>query len=294
MKKLLAGGLGAAVLMAVSPVVAADMPVKAIPVPIVVPFSWTSCYVGVNGGLKWGRFRESADTPAGTAVITGVTTGTAVAADHIDLDNLNSSSAAFGGQVGCRWETPDHWVLGFEGDFDWTNLHGTVTQQTFGTGRSVFVPGDFFNNRARWESSGRVTVGRSFDRLLVYGTGGIAFTRVTMDATFIPTVTGGIPFPASAGSDSKTLAGLTVGAGIAYAFDRNWDIGAEYRFSAYQKGDFNLGNVAAVCGRPTGAAATVACFNTNATGSKDLTTSEILVKLNYRFSWAAPAVVTKY
>ncbi len=294
MKKLLAGGIGAAVLMAVSPVVAADMPVKAIPVPIVVPFSWTSCYIGVNGGLKWGRFRESVDTPAGTATILGLGT-TPFAADHIDLDNLNSSSAAFGGQVGCRWETPEHWVFGFEGDFDWTNLHGTVTERTAGTGRSVFIPGDFFNNRARWESSGRVIVGRSFDRLLVYGTGGIAFTRVTMDATFIPTVVGQVPFPPSAGSDSKTLAGLTVGAGIAYAFDRNWDIGAEYRFTAYQKGDYALGNVAAVCGFTTAIAGPgPVCVNTFATGHKDLTTSEILVKLNYRFSWAAPAVVTKY
>ncbi len=269
------GGLGTAS--------AADMAVKAPLPPPVAVYNWTGCYVGGNVGWKWGRFNESVDTPAGVAVIPGLA-DTPFVADHLDLGGLETSSGAVGGQVGCRWETPSHWVWGVEGDFDWTDLHGTVISKTAGTGNSVFVAGDSFGNRVRWESSVRGIVGRSFDKWLVYATGGLAMTDVTMDSNFIATTVGGVPFPASAGSDSKTLFGFTVGVGAAYAFTPNWDLGAEYRYSQYSGESFGLGSVAAVCGFVPGVAVTVGCFNTNATGHKDLTTNEILFKLNYRFN----------
>jgi outer membrane immunogenic protein len=279
---LLVGSAGAAI--------AADMPLKAPPPPVPV-YNWTGCYVGINAGWKGGRFRDSADTPAGTAVIPGLAP-TPFAADHIDLGAFNSDSAAAGGQVGCRWETASHWVVGFEGDADWTNLHGTLTERTPGTGNSVFIPGDYYDNRARWEASFRAIIGHSFGRWLVYGTGGLAATDVTMTGNFIPTTVNGIPFPASTGSDSKVLYGFTVGAGAAYAITNNWDIGAEYRYSQYSGDSFGLGSVAAVCGFIPGNAVVVGCANTNVTGHKDLTTNEVLFKLNYKFN--PTAVVANY
>jgi outer membrane immunogenic protein len=271
-----------------APALSADMAVKARPMVAPVAVStWTGCYVGVNGGWKGGRFGESVDTPAGVAVLPA---GTSVfAADHIDLNRLNVDSGAVGGQVGCRWESADHWVVGVEGDFDWTDLHGTVVSNTFGTGRSVLVPGDFFDNRARWESSVRGIVGRSFDKFLIYATGGLAVTDVRMGGNFIG-VPGPVPLPASAGFESKTLFGFTVGAGAAYAFSPNWDIGAEYRFSQYSGANFRLGQIAVNCMAGNN---TETCFFTDATGHKDLRTNEVLFKLNYRFN-PAGAVVAKY
>jgi outer membrane immunogenic protein len=272
------GGLGAAS--------AADLPLKARPAPVVEVYNWTSCYVGLNGGWKEGRFRnESASTPAGVATAPGFA-ATPFDADHINLDPLNVNSGAAGAQVGCRWENPSHWVFGVEGDFDWTDLHGTVVSRGVGSGASVFVPGDYFDNRARWESSVRGIIGRSFDKWLIYATGGLAMIDVQMTSNFIPTVANGIPFPPSTGSESKVLYGFTIGAGAAYAFARNWDVGAEYRYSQYNGDNFNLGSVAAVC------FAAGNCFNTTATGHKDLTTNEVLLKLNYHFGPAA--VVAKY
>ena len=270
---------------------AADMAVKARPLPPVVVYNWTGCYIGANGGWKEGRFHEDARTPAGTAIITGLA-NTPFVADSIGLDHVTADSAAVGGQIGCRWETADHWVFGVEGDADWTNLHGTVLERTTGTGRAVFIPGDSFDNRARWEASLRGIVGRSFDKWLLYATGGLAATEDRMSSNFIATTVAGVPFPASAGSDSKTLFGWTVGAGAAYAFAPNWDIGAEYRYSRYSGSDFGLGQVAAVCGFVPGAAVTVGCFTTPATGHNTLSTNEVLVKLNYRFN--AGPVVAKY
>ena len=277
------GGLGAAL--------AADLPVKAPPIVPVI-YNWTGCYVGVNGGWKGGRFHDTAATPAGTASIPGLAP-IPFAADFIDLGHLNADSGAVGGQVGCRWETASHWVFGVEGDLDWTDLHGTITARTAGTGGSVFIPGDFYDNRSRWEGSLRGIVGRSFDKWLLYVTGGLAAADVSMTGNFIPTVVARIPFPGSTGSDDKTLYGFTIGAGAAYAFAPNWDIGAEYRYSKYSGDNFGLGPVAAVCGFTTQIAAIgPTCVNTLVTGHKDLETNEVLIKLNYRFN--SGPVVAKY
>jgi outer membrane immunogenic protein len=257
------------------------MPLKAPPVMV---YDWTGCYGGANGGWKWGQFRESVDTPGGTAVVPGFAP-TPFAADHIDLPGLNTGSGAVGGQIGCRWETPQHWVFGLEGDFDATDLHGTVVNPAAGTGASVFVPGDSFGNRADWESSVRVIVGHTWDRWLVYATGGIAFTGVTMSGNFIAVTSGGVPFPASSGSASQVLTGGTIGAGAAYALSKSWEIGLEYRYTAYAREDFALGTVAALCG-----GAGPVCVTTPATGHKDLQTQEVLFKLNYRFDWGGPLV----
>jgi outer membrane immunogenic protein len=279
------GGLGA--------VSAADLPVKARPMPVAV-FSWTGCYVGANVGWKGGRFRdESANVPATTGTVPGLG-AVAAPADNIFLDSFDANSAAAGGQVGCRWQTAQNWVFGVEGDFDWTDLHGTIVNRGFGPG-TTFVPGDFFDNRARWESSARLIVGRSWDRLLVYGTGGVAFTEVSMTGNFVPTIgvfTNGRPgpYPGSTGSDSQVLVGGTIGAGLAYALNKNWEIGGEYRYTRYQGADFGLGPVAGICGLTQ---VGVACLNQNATGHKSLETNEVLLKLNYRFDWAGP-VVAKY
>lgn len=280
---------------AAGPAFAADLPVKA--PPLIVTYNWSGCYVGANGGWKWGRFRDSADVPTTTGNVPGIGTLTAPL-DRVDLGRTNGDSGAIGAQIGCRWETAGHWVYGIEGDFDWTNLRATTAVTAPSGIGTTFVPGDSFTDRMRWESSVRGIVGRSFDRILLYATGGIAFAGVKMDANFIPTIgvfTNGAPgpYPASAGSDSKVLVGFTVGAGAAYALSKNWDIGAEYRFTSYQKGDFNLGSVAGICGPTTAIAGGVGCLNQTVTGHKDLQTSEVLFKLNYRFDWAGP-IVARY
>src|ERR1700761_2876338 len=159
-------------LVGVSAASAADLPVytKAPPVPVVT-YNWTGCYVGVNGGWKDGRFH---DQSADVAPITGPvgTAGTFTAPrDFIGLNGIDRDSGAVGGQIGCRWQTPQNWVFGVEGDADWTNLRGTVVNPAPGTvGGLTFIPGDTFESRMRAEGSVRAIVGRAWDRLLVYGT----------------------------------------------------------------------------------------------------------------------------
>jgi outer membrane immunogenic protein len=290
MKKSLIGTVALSAIGLANIASAADMPLKAPPI-IPVVYNWTGCYIGANAGWKWGRFNESVDTTAGTAVIIGVPP-TAFPDGHVDLDPLTTSSGAAGGQIGCRWENAEHWVFGVEGDFDWTNLHGTVINTSPAT--TGLVPGDIFENRARWESSARVILGRSYGAWLFYGTGGIAFSKVDMAANFVATTIGGVPYPAASGSDSKVLTGGTVGLGTAYMLTKNWEIGAEYRYTFYAQSAYNLGTVPAFCAFTTAIAATAPiCVSTSATGHKGLETQEVLLRLNYRFDWGGP-VVAKY
>lgn len=268
---------------------AADLPVKAPPIPVVT-YNWTGCYIGANVGWKGGRFFDgSVETPATTGPVGTAGTFTAPR-DLIFLDRSTSDSVAAGGQGGCRWETAQHWVFGFEGEFDWTNLRTRVTNPAPGAiGGVTFVGGDFFDNRIRWEGSARATVGRAWDRVLLYGTGGVAFAEVKTTGNFIPTIGvfaggGAGLYPGSVGSDSQVLVGGTIGAGLAYMINKNWEIGGEYRYTRYQKADFGLGPVAAIC------QTTAACLTQNATAHQALETNEVLIKLNYRFDWAAPLV----
>ena len=291
MNKLILGTAALSAVGLVNVASAADLPVKAPPIVPVV-YNWTGCYIGANGGWKWGRFNESVDTTAGSLVVPGVGL-VPFAAGHVDLDHATSSSGAVGGQIGCRWENAEHWVFGVEGDFDWTNLHASIVNTAPPT--TGIFPGDTFDNRMRWEGSSRVILGRSYGQWLFYGTGGIALSRVDMDANFLPVVVNGVPFPGASGADSRTLVGGTVGLGTAYMLTRNWELGAEYRYTFYAQSDFNLGPVTAFCARglATLAPAPVICADTIATGHKGAETQEVLFKLNYRFDFGGP-VVARY
>src|SRR5262249_8026032 len=289
MNKLIFGAAALSAVGLVNMASAADLPVKAPPI-IPVVYNWSGCYMGANGGWKWGRFNESVDTKGGSVLIPGIGL-VPFAPGHVDLDHETASSGAAGGQIGCRWENADHWVFGAEGDFDWTNLHATVINTSPAT--TGIIPGDTFDNHMRWEGSARVILGHSFGQWLFYGTGGIAFSRVDMSANFIPVVVNGIPFPGAVGSDSNILVGGTVGLGTAYMINRNWEIGAEYRYTFYAQSQYNLGTPTAFCFNPLAAAVVITCANTLATGHKGAETQEVLFKLNYRFDWGGP-VVARY
>lgn len=152
----------------------------------------------------------------------------------------------------------------------------------------TLVSGDSLSAKTNFQSSIRGSLGLTFDRLLWYATGGVAFANTQASANFIQTIGGlGVTFPASSGSQTKTLVGGTIGTGLAYAVNRNWDIGAEHRFTNYTSSDFGLGSVAALTGGP-GLFASVP-----ASTRLSLTTNEVRFRVNYRFDWAAP-VVAKY
>src|SRR4249919_3803045 len=110
MKTILLASMALAASM-VSPVLAADMPVKA-PPPAPPPVStWTGCYIGGNVG--------------------GARVETSVSILGVDDFSRSKSGLAAGGQIGCDYQFASNWVVGIQGLADWTNLEATRPSARF-------------------------------------------------------------------------------------------------------------------------------------------------------------------
>ncbi len=186
---------GAFALAAGGQALAADLPQPGPPrapatyVPVPAPaFSWSGIYVGINGGYAFG----TGDFSSGASV-----------------SGVNGFLA--GGTIGANYQW-GRFVLGIEGDGDWTSLDGKTTP----TCSTCEV-------KSTWLATARGRAGYAFDRILFYGTGGAAFGNVQGGAI-------GGPF------DSGTQIGWTVGGGIEAAIAPNWTAKVEYLY-------VNLGNL---------------------------------------------------
>ena len=192
MKQVLLAGMIAA--FAAGSAMAADMPLKAPPAPVMAP-TWTGTYLGINGGYAWSRSSLRNDGPGGT------TSG--------DFD-LKGGLA--GVTYGGNWQT-GHVVLGFESDFDWAHINGNTGAIAICGG---VAPG--CETDTKWFSTERMRAGWDFNGWLLYGTGGAAFADVK---SFIGTCG-----PGSCGE--KTRVGWTAGVGLETMFWHNWSAKIEY------------------------------------------------------------------
>jgi outer membrane immunogenic protein len=200
MRKLLIGSLVALTTIGGTAAMAADMPLKAPPPPPV--FSWTGCYVGIEGGGAWGRSKHRAPlTPSDITTWFDVSGGVA------------------GVEYGCNQQFGGNWVFGIEGDWSWSNKRGSLNQNVGG-----FNPLINIQTKERWVSTSRMRIGWTWDRAWFYVTGGFAAARVDLneDASAVPGF--------GQNPDRKTVFSYVVGAGLEYAFWNNWSLKAEYLF----------------------------------------------------------------
>src|SRR5690606_36119322 len=81
--------------------------------------------------------------------------------------------------------------------------------------------------------------------MLLYGTGGLAYARVSTDLIAMgnnwPGLKHGTPY-----ETSETHVGWTIGAGAEYAFHRNWSVRAEYLYADFGKKNVYHGEVPSV------------------------------------------------
>ena len=100
---------------------AADMPVKA---PYAAPagYSWTGCYLGINGA---GARADNTWQPFGDAV----------------FGTVGPNGVFGGGQIGCDYQAGPL-VAGVEGSFDWGNANQNVLGVAAGAGFEVAFLGN--------------------------------------------------------------------------------------------------------------------------------------------------------
>ena len=253
---------------AASPAMAADMPVKAPPMPAAVPlFNWTGFYIGLNGGYSWGRSSRDLNffNP-----LNGVTIATAAGAGR-DLDG-----GVFGGQIGYNWQM-SNWVLGFEADAQWTGQQGSTTALCGVAGCFLAgVPATVtttatLTDKLEWFGTFRGRVGFAvMPTALLYVTGGGAYGSVKTDLGLATFTANGTPI-AVAGSRSTDRFGWTVGAGLEWGFAPSWSAKIEYLY-------MDLGSISNSVVLPTAGGLAL-----GANVSSRITDSVFRGGINYRF-----------
>jgi outer membrane immunogenic protein len=260
-RKFLLASVGAVALTG-SAALAADLPMRA-PPPVYTPppYSWTGLYLGGQIGYAWDNDRANINRfipPVGRFP------GAFLSVPFSD----NPQGVIGGAHIGYNLQI-NQWLLGFEGTVDGTSISKTVG--TFGVTDSFHAP---------VQGSIRARAGVAFDRVLLYVTGGAAFTGIKNSYT-ATTLVGGVPLFLNE-QISKTRAGWTVGAGLEYAVTNNWSVRAEYRYSDFGRTpDYPFAAFV-----PAGGAFSV---------QHHLTQNQVQVGFSYKFDTLAPApVVAKY
>jgi outer membrane immunogenic protein len=188
---------------------AADLSVPPAPAPVTpvisapaAIYSWTGFYLGADLGAGFTHSSWSDPFSGGR-------------------DKFNTGAGFLGGgEIGANYQ----WkmlVVGVEADLNWTGLSGSGTDSL----------GDSISTNTQWTSTVTGRVGAAFDRLLVYGKGGVAFAR---DQSSFTDLAG------NSASDAFTRTGWTGGLGLEYGITRNWSAKIEYDYLAFGSQPLNF------------------------------------------------------
>jgi outer membrane immunogenic protein len=223
---------------------AADLPSRA-PPPVYVPpppiFTWTGFYVGIEAGDQFGRSS------------TGIIAGPGAQPTYFPNGFVGGGYAGYNYQI-------NQFVVGIEGNVDGSTYNGSAVDGVTGALRSTREPVD---------GSVRGRIGYAWDRVLFFGTGGVAIADIRNQTSL-----GGLTDQFNIGR-----VGWTAGGGIEYAIDNNWAIRGEYLYSDY--------------GHITEFEATT----TGDTIRKHETDNKAMIGLSYKFGPPAPPpppVISKY
>ena len=210
--------LGAITALALAPVAvsAADLPMKAAPIPVAI-YDWTGFYIGIAGGGSLGT------------------------SDHIDAatgrgDTLgyNVKGGLVGGTVGYNWQVSS-FVFGLEGDASWVGEYGSAFDNGIAgaapVAPSINSPFSSYTKET-WLATARARFGYAVNNLLFYGTAGYAAAGVEA----------GVKDAASnilLASTSGTRSGWTAGGGFEWGFAPNWSAKFEWLYMKFDSAPFN-------------------------------------------------------
>jgi outer membrane immunogenic protein len=242
--------------------IAADMPVKARPLPPPPVFSWTGFYFGGHGGCAYDRkdivqgpFTDA--DPGGAAFVTPTAHG----------------GGCYGGvQVGYNYQVGS-WVWGIEADGSWGKIRSSTQLLELEPNETELVA--LYEQELKSFGTVRGRLGWTWNwgttPVLWYATGGWAWARSQLTTTPADNIAGVLPF---AISDTQTHRGWTVGTGLEVALDPNWSFKGEYLY-------MNLGSKTYATALITDDGALPGSNFANV----DLKIHTVRIGLNYHFGW---------
>jgi outer membrane immunogenic protein len=263
MKKFLLAGVATTALLGGS-ASAADLALKARPLPPVPLFTWTGFYVGGHGGCAYDR--------------KNYTPGPFFSDDlgPFVLDTANGGGCYGGVQIGYNYQVAS-WVWGIEADASWGEIKSSTDLRQIEPSHIDTLAG--FDQRLRSFGTVRGRLGYTWNwgvtPTLWYVTAGWAWARNELTSTAFD----GIP---NTLTNSQTHSGWTAGTGLELALGGNWSFKGEYLF-------MNLGS-------KTYATAFITddgdLPGTNV-ANVDLKIHTVRVGVNYRFGYL-PGVMAAY
>ncbi len=180
-------------------------------------YDWSGFYIGGHVDYSWSRVSGSAINTA---------TGAASA-----LPDSNTNVWHGGIQLGFDYMLPARVVLGVAADVSSGGSKTTTIADASGTSANRITVFDSESVRGR--------LGYAFDKVLIYATGGWAWSNNQSVRTQL---TGALN-NATAGTDEAVnfyLGGWTAGGGVAVAVAQNWNAFAEYRHTSFAPSTMTL------------------------------------------------------
>jgi outer membrane immunogenic protein len=187
------------------------------PAPIAPPFSWTGFSIGIEGGFGSGGENDNLSSVPLPTVPTG--------------DSFGVSGPIGGIDAGYDQQF-NSFVIGVVADIEASDIHGGTSFNVTPCSGGPCVGSLSMHNT--WQSSLRARAGVAFDRLLIYGTGGLAIADDQENSYYNHSGTTWL------GSQTDTLYGWTVGVGAEYAITDHWTTSAELRYASFSDGNYSI------------------------------------------------------
>jgi outer membrane immunogenic protein len=199
----IAAALGLAAGLA-APVAAADAPGPEFGAASRVAAAWQGFHVGVHAGYSWARY-DGRLSPGAVGL------------------EIEASSVSGGLFAGYDFQVAPQFVVGVEAD-------ATLWDPT---GTSATVAG-VYRGESDWSGSLRLRAGMTFDRLMLYATGGLAIAEVD--------------YAGPLGRTSRLQFGYALGAGVEARVTEQVFLRAEYIFTHIGEDEFALGPAQRISG----------------------------------------------
>jgi len=246
------------------PALAADMALKASPLPPPAPI-WTGWYVGANGGGGWAHTDWNFPTAQFFDTAAGQGFGT------------TPSGGLAGGQFGYNYQIGP-WVVGGEFTGDWSGLSETLV----GPVTPVF-PFDSYTTKLYDLETFTFRGGYAPGNWFWYGKAGVATGTINLSGV------SGAPVPGVAFSNTQRQWGPTVGAGVEFMWMRHIVVGVEYDFTALSRESINTTATCSVLATCSVVPSTPVSVN-----GGTFTLSSVVGRLSYKFDWLPAPIAPRY
>ncbi len=224
--KTLFGLAAVSLLLAAAPANAADLMLRKAP-PAAPVWSWSGFYIGANlGGVN--------ESTSGTSDFLDPSALPGDSLTNPQSNSFSSTALIGGGQVGYNWQAGGMWLLGVEGDWDFTHTNYSFCRQTNTNGAACDNSGldgfESISSNTRWLATARGRLGVTVGNFLFYGTAGVAWGGIeTTLSQNCPTGCGSSSLPIALSSTTDTSkVGWVAGVGGEFALQGNWALRLEW------------------------------------------------------------------